>query len=621
MWCLPRVSRALYDRPSVLRTSAITHTCLALACLSACEADVEVSEAAFELHSVMGCELGSAERLEVRALGDFPARSDAFDAGAMRRNFDRFPLGTRELAVDGAFERAEVAGGRAILAAADGGEASPIVVLPEGRSCPLGDQFVVASEGAAVAPLPNGGLLIAGGQGSDGKIALSAVVLRPGRTLSEQVEDGMFLRRQHANAVLAGDKIIVSGGISEPGGSAADTYEVFDPALGVFARELNDHLSDARMEHGGAVLPDGQVLLVGGRAAPNMPPLATAELIHLEGAASDAPTDLVEARVAPEVLVLDSGAVIVAGGRDADGATVTSLERYEAAARRFVRLEGSLPAYERAVAIALPGTRIAWLGCDSDAAKRCGLTLVLLRETEPVYLDVPLDWAAYVPDGLNMLHAVALDDGRILALGRDPRGSMMSRALVIDPAEPSITAYEATRAPSALVSLTDGLIAEIDPFGTSLRRLGSSSAFEDPEGDLLVGEIPRAAIDAPDRWERRNDSFTALVSGARVDVTKLRFGDVRVELDLSGDALLRLSGEGAPDLAIGVGTRVSARGCPQLAATGSVWLERRGDAIEVRPGASSRQRCTLTWPGAGLVRLAVEAEADATLEFLRATRL
>jgi hypothetical protein len=616
--------RVMPEQLRVGRLQLVARALLALVWLGACEPAAEVSEAAFELQTSAGCELGTPERLELAALGDFPTRRARFDLRDSRESIDTFPIDTRELAIQGRFAAAESAGGRATLVAAGSGTggATPrsIVVLPEGRSCPLSDFGIVAGEGAVVAALPYGGLFIAGGTGTDGSVLSSALTVAPGELIGALVPDGMLLRRRYATATLAGSWIVVAGGAEDARGGAAESYEVFDTVAGRFAGELNRKLARARMEHGAALLPDGSVLLAGGRAEPGGAPLATAELVRLEPPVPEQPGELVEARIAPSVLVLDSGAVIVAAGHAEDGAVVASLERLEAAAKRFVKLVLDLPVYESVVALSLPGARVAWLGCDTGSPE-CGLTLVLLRGDEPVQVDVPLDWGSVVPLGLSSLRAIALDDGRLLVTGRDPDANMMSRALVIDLDARSIDDYEASRAPSVLVSLADGAIAELDPFGTSLRRLGSFSSYESPEGNLLAADARRIAIDAPVRWKRLEDGgLRALVAGARFDIPHLQFGNFELELRLEGEALVRIATADAPDLSIGVGERVSAPGCPLLRAAGRVVLERRPGVVAVKLAADAKDACTVQLPGSSPVRLAVEAQTDTLLRELIVTR-
>jgi hypothetical protein len=331
---------------------------------------------------------------------------------------------------------------------------------------------------------------------------------------------------------------------------------------------------------------------------------------------------LVSARVAPQLIVLDSGAVIVAGGLNADGTVVPTLERFVAAAERFVQLELTLTAFEHVAAVGLPGGRIAWVGCDTSARVGCGLELVLLRGDEPVRVDVPLDWAGRLPLGLRDLRALALDDGRVLITGREPDANMRSRALLIDIGQRELTPYEATRTPRVLLSLADSAIVELDGVGGSLRRLGGLSIYESPQGDLVTSDPVLLVLDAPDRWERSSAGLRALLSGARLDVPRLQLGAFRLELELEGRALLRLRAAGVPELAVQLAPgEAPAPGCPQLSAAGTLLVERHGAELELWSDAAPAARCVLAAPSDAAVSLALEAEADAQLRSFRINRL
>ncbi|HKU37967.1 MAG TPA: hypothetical protein VJR89_07465 [Polyangiales bacterium] len=590
--------------------------------LSACSADIQLSQLQLSLRAAPGCELGSAEGLSIRALGDFPSLREPFTTEAARSAFDEFPLDTRELAIEGRFSGDTEASGRVLLPTALSGETSSILLLPEGRSCPLADTALIASPGVAAAPLADGGLLLAGGTRGSETLA-GALHLPAGGTLVEEVPDGMLLRRRYASATAVGERVVVAGGAG-----AAETYEVFDGARGRFARELTQPLTAGpRLEHGAAKLPDGSVLLIGGRAEPAGAPLATAERIRLDVPlpsrdAAAAPLSLVRARIAPDVLVLESGVLIVAGGRDADGAVVPTLERFEPDSERFVELPLTLRAYEHAAAVALPGSRIAWLGCDTLARRGCGLELVLLRGEVPLRVDAALDWTARVPRGLVDVRALALADGRVLITGRDPDGSMQSRALVADLDTRELVPYEATRAPSVLASLADGAIVELDAVGASLRRLGSVSAYESPQGDLLSSTPSLLAFDAPDRWQRTDEGVRARLAGARLDLARLALGAFRLKLALQGRALLVLRAAGVPELAwpLATGER-PLPDCPPLGAASALRIERHGRALDVWSETAASARCRLEAPSSGPLWLALEAEADTELRRFEVSRL
>lgn len=590
--------------------------------VAGCEAEERVAAVSFALRALPSCELSGATSLELSALGDFPTLRERMSLRARSAAVSDLPSETRELALEGTFGDVQAAA-RADAAAALSGAQSELLMLPELRSCPLGDPLAAATEGSAVGAMPRGGMLLAGGSEEGGLASSNALVLGPGRTLVEQVPDGMLLRRRHASATLVAGRVVIAGGAADLRGSAADTYEVYDPASGRFERELSRRLSASRMQHGAVALPESAVLLVGGRSEPGGPPLASAERIELTDSPA-APTALAlnVARVAPDVFVLDSGSVLISGGLDDEGHGITSLERFEPADEGFELLDVRWTESQSSAACALPGDRIARIGCDAEPAPRCLLELALVRADGTRLLGTALAFAEQAPLGLLDLRLIGLDDGRLLVTGRDP-GAVVSRAFVVDLAAQTIEASEASRAPSVLFALADGAIAELDTAGASLRRVGSISRYDSPAGDLVSGE-GRLALDAAEHWERSAEGLHARAPDARLDVPRLRFADVRVELAATGELTVMLAAAGAPDLAIHLapGARPSS-GCPPLAENRDLVarIERVAESVEISVGASPKIACRVPWPARSAARVALIARNNALLRSLRVTRL
>src|SRR4051794_40174207 len=127
--------------PTRPRSAAIS--CSAALLLLGCQPDTQQSELTLELLRAPGCELGAVESLELRALGDFPPQREPFDPSASPAVFESFPLDTRELSIEGSFSGSTRAGGRTLVPAAVSDAASTILMLPEGRSCPLADMALI----------------------------------------------------------------------------------------------------------------------------------------------------------------------------------------------------------------------------------------------------------------------------------------------------------------------------------------------------------------------------------------------------------------------------------------------------------------------------------------------
>jgi hypothetical protein len=602
------------------RAAWLVRTGLLVCALLGCTPAAEIEHVPLVLRELDGCNLASPNSIEVRALGDFPTLSAPLPAGVS--DIDSFPIETRELEVR-ASDATQDAAGRYLLSGAVGTQ--PIWVLPSARSCPLGDPYARALEGSGVAPLPNGGLLIAGGIDDSGAVRSDALTLLPGVALVQPVASGMLLRRVYASATTLGSLVVIAGGAGDLRGGAHYTYEVFDSLMGGFDGARSGQLQNGpRMQHAALGFADGRVLLVGGRAEPSGAPLNSAELLDPISGAHEAISGnagLSDARAAPLLLQLDSGTVLVLGGTDANAVTLGSVERFVPEQHSFVLLPVTLPVHAELVAAALPGARVAWLGCDIAAADSCELGLLLENAGEFVREDVALDFQADSPRGLSDLRLVALDSGRLLLTASD-RGDPNSyrRAFVIDLNLPSLLPVEASRVPSQLLMLRTGEVAELDPLGASLREYQSLSEYESPHGNLVNDALALLALDAPSHWSHDADGLRARVLGARLDVPKLRFQALQVQLDVVGDASLSFvtdSGErfGA-ELSSG---QVLSQGCQAAFPAGAQLMATLDSARLTLHTDTGVRLCDVSRP-AGAVRVNVRAAENTLLRGLTLQR-
>lgn len=448
-----------------------------------CNVEPRVQTVSVSLDEVPSCPLARAEALSATALGDFPPETVPLDPSRPSIALDDLPFSTRALGFLGSFGQVEASSLVLLDARARAGAPLSALLLPHGRSCPLGDPLAFARPGAALAALPWGGLLIAGGLGADELAESGARVLPAGGLLVEQVADGMLLRRAFASATAGDDAVLIAGGVAEQGALAHDTFEVFERDRAVFARERSQKLRGGpRMRHGALRLRDGRVLLVGGQTQLDGAPLATAELIDLEtGQAAPVAGELSVARIEPTLVRLGAGALVL-GGHDADGAPVLDVEVFDAERGSFRVLPLALSAHVEQVFAALPDERVAVLGCDvaDGAASNAGCELFVLP-TDAAGADeltsepVAVDFDAEAPAGLRKLRMLAFADGRLLLTAEDPSDVIARRAFVIDLGRGRIERRDATRVPAALVRLFDDSVAELDAFGASLRRDGSFS--------------------------------------------------------------------------------------------------------------------------------------------------
>jgi Kelch motif len=130
---------------------------------------------------------------------------------------------------------------------------------------PAAGSMTTPRERAAAAPLPDGRVLVAGGYSGSLPILASAEVFSPQtNTFSAAGIGSMVMQRLGpAAAPLPDGRVLVAGGDQNDGKSA----EVFNPSTSSFSSAGIGSLSTARELPGAARLPDGRVLMAGGAGA------------------------------------------------------------------------------------------------------------------------------------------------------------------------------------------------------------------------------------------------------------------------------------------------------------------------------------------------------------------
>jgi N-acetylneuraminic acid mutarotase len=131
-------------------------------------------------------------------------------------------------------------------------------------------------------------------------------------------------RSAHTATLLPDGRVLVAGGRG-PGLAALDSAEIYDPATGIWT--VTGSLAKPRVWHTATLLPRGKVLVVGGELASE--PAGTAELYD-PATGSWTPTgSLNTPRIGFTATLLATGQVLVAGGVDNSDQTLASAELYD----------------------------------------------------------------------------------------------------------------------------------------------------------------------------------------------------------------------------------------------------------------------------------------------------
>ena len=194
--------------------------------------------------------------------------------------------------------------------------------------------------GPAAATLPDGNVLIAGGDPEGLPVALlTAEEFNPRTGRFERLEGhDMVEGRAEFEAVTlhSGDVLLVGGSRS---GSPLSTAELFDPKTDTF-EVLKSHLTQERDAPAVAELADGMVLIADGCQSGKCS--KTAELFDpATQTFSKLATSPLEERYAPAAATLRDGNVLIAGGYPNSGEAVKSTELFNAKTGTFETLGSS----------------------------------------------------------------------------------------------------------------------------------------------------------------------------------------------------------------------------------------------------------------------------------------
>ncbi len=193
--------------------------------------------------------------------------------------------------------------------------ATAAVILTEGGFRALSTPTLVPRANHTATLLPNGKVLIAGGNQNDGHTYLSpssAEVFDPLAETFSATGSMSIARAGHTATLLNNGTVLIAGG----GFSNEVTAEIYDPKAGSFTR-VGD-MTAGRSWHTASLLNDGRVLIAGGFLQDGLcwdcTPLKTAEIYDPVTQTFSPAGDMPDARALHSASVLLDGKVMMAGG-------------------------------------------------------------------------------------------------------------------------------------------------------------------------------------------------------------------------------------------------------------------------------------------------------------------
>ncbi len=257
--------------------------------------------------------------------------------------------------------------------------------------------------------LPSGLVLVSGGNGNWGKFELRSAILYDPATANWTETGSLPAARSHDTAtLLLNGRVLVAG-------SLLNETDLYDPATKSWT--ASGRLAGAREAHTATLLPNAEVLVAGGHGWPvhglGSLPLDSAELYNPAGGTWTTTGSLAIPREYHTATLLPNGLVLVAGGRGGfNGSILASAELYDPATATW-KLTGKLAvARENHTATLLPNGQVLVAGGMGNAA--VGEANVL--DSAELYDPVSGTWTVTgrLGNGRVLQTATLLPDGRVL---------------------------------------------------------------------------------------------------------------------------------------------------------------------------------------------------------------
>jgi hypothetical protein len=233
-----------------------------------------------------------------------------------------------------------LADGKVLIAGGYNGEylASAELFDPATGSFTPAGPMTVPRSGHEAVRLENGKVLLAGGIGTGWTFLASAEIYDPATNTFTRTASMTTPREGHTATLLANGKVLVAGGHKDRR-EAVTVYasaEIYDPTKGTFT--ATGDMTIVRHKHAAALLPDGNVLIVGGSDRRDWQGQYASAEIYDTARGRFRPAGRMQAarfKLASAVVSLANGKILIAGGAE-------RVEIYDPATNTFSAVEGRI---------------------------------------------------------------------------------------------------------------------------------------------------------------------------------------------------------------------------------------------------------------------------------------
>lgn len=309
--------------------------------------------------------------------------------------------------------------------------------------------------------------------------------LAPGSFMST----GLMLapRAEHTATLLPNGKVLIAGGrVSD----YLASVELYDPSVGSFMAAAP--MTTARGQHTATLLANGKVLIAGGRSSRSSPTtaLASAEIYDPSNGAFTPASVMSTQRADHTATLLLNGKVLIAGGRTPFEApfSVSTAELYDPATGAFTPTSSMTASRGKHTATLVPNGKVLLVGGETASPTTADLYDPATAQFTAVQLTAVAGIGA---------SAVLLTNGHVLVVGgRNPvfgGDPFVTNAQQLDPIGGTSTVKAAlvfAREEPTATLLSNGKVLVVG--GTGLGRYITRAELYDPATDTFSVTAPRA---------------------------------------------------------------------------------------------------------------------------------